>query len=73
MGARDVGEVAAGAALLKAALNADSDGAVGLHQFAGDATLLYYMSEEAQEGREASWRSASPTSGASRAGRDGAA
>jgi naphthoate synthase len=38
---------------LKAAINADADGAAGLQQFAGDATLLYYLSEEAQEGRTA--------------------
>jgi naphthoate synthase len=30
-----------------------TDGAAGMQQFAGDATLLYYMSEEAQEGRDA--------------------
>jgi naphthoate synthase len=39
--------------MLKGALNAYTDGAAGLQQFAGDATLLYYMSEEAQEGRDA--------------------
>ncbi|HUL28030.1 MAG TPA: 1,4-dihydroxy-2-naphthoyl-CoA synthase [Streptosporangiaceae bacterium] len=39
--------------MLKGALNAVSDGAAGMQQFAGDATLLYYMSEEAQEGRDA--------------------
>jgi naphthoate synthase len=39
--------------MLKGALNAVTDGAAGLQQFAGDATLLYYMSEEAQEGRNA--------------------
>ena len=39
--------------LLKAALNADCDGQSGLQQLAGDATLLFYMSEEAQEGRNA--------------------
>jgi len=39
--------------LLKAALNADCDGQVGLQQLAGDATLLFYMTEEAQEGRDA--------------------
>jgi naphthoate synthase len=39
--------------MLKGALNAVTDGAAGLQQFAGDATLLYYMSEEAQEGRDA--------------------
>lgn len=38
---------------LKAALNADCDGQIGLLDLAGDATLLYYMSEEAQEGRQA--------------------
>lgn len=39
--------------LLKASLNADCDGQAGLQQLAGDATLLFYMSEEAQEGRDA--------------------
>jgi naphthoate synthase len=39
--------------MLKGALNAVTDGAAGLQQFAGDATMLYYMSEEAQEGRDA--------------------
>jgi naphthoate synthase len=39
--------------MLKAALNAVTDGAAGMQQFAGDATMLYYMSEEAQEGRDA--------------------
>ncbi|MBA2274222.1 MAG: 1,4-dihydroxy-2-naphthoyl-CoA synthase [Actinobacteria bacterium] len=39
--------------LLKAAFNADIDGLAGIQQLAGDATLLYYMSEEAQEGRDA--------------------
>lgn len=38
---------------LKAALNADCDGQVGLLDLAGNATLLYYMSEEAQEGKNA--------------------
>lgn len=37
---------------LKASLNADCDGQVGLLELAGNATLLYYMSEEAQEGRD---------------------
>jgi naphthoate synthase len=37
----------------KAALNADCDGQVGLIDLAGDATLLYYMTEEAKEGKEA--------------------
>jgi naphthoate synthase len=38
--------------MLKGALNTVTDGAAGMQQFAGDATLLYYMSEEAQEGRD---------------------
>lgn len=38
---------------LKTALNADCDGQMGLLDLAGNATLLYYMSEEAQEGRQA--------------------
>ena len=39
--------------LLKAAFNADTDGLAGIQQLAGDATLLFYMNEEAQEGRNA--------------------
>lgn len=39
--------------LLKASLNADCDGQAGLQQLAGDATMLFYMTEEAQEGRDA--------------------
>ncbi len=39
--------------LLKAALNADCDGQAGLQMLAGDATLLYYLSDEAKEGRNA--------------------
>jgi naphthoate synthase len=38
---------------LKSALNADCDGQMGLLDLAGNATLLYYMSEEAQEGKKA--------------------
>ncbi len=38
---------------LKAALNADCDGQAGLQELAGNATLLYYMTEEAQEGKKA--------------------
>jgi naphthoate synthase len=34
-------------------LNADCDGQTGLQELAGNATLLYYMSEEAQEGKNA--------------------
>ncbi len=39
--------------LMKAAINAASDGLAGQQQLAGDATLLFYMSDEAQEGRNA--------------------
>ncbi|GAB4227988.1 MAG: 1,4-dihydroxy-2-naphthoyl-CoA synthase [Chlamydiales bacterium] len=38
---------------LKASMNADCDGQVGLLELAGNATMLYYMSEEAQEGKNA--------------------
>jgi naphthoate synthase len=38
---------------LKAAHNADCDGQIGLLDFAGNATLLYYLSEEAKEGKQA--------------------
>ena len=39
--------------LLKASLNADCDGQAGLQQLAGDATMLFYLSDEAKEGRDA--------------------
>ena len=39
--------------MMKAAINAAGDGLSGQQQFAGDATLLFYMSAEAQEGRDA--------------------
>jgi naphthoate synthase len=38
---------------LKAAMNADQDGQTGLQVLAGDATMLYYMTEEGNEGRDA--------------------
>jgi naphthoate synthase len=38
---------------LKASFNADTDGQAGLQQLAGDATLLYYLTEEAKEGKNA--------------------
>jgi naphthoate synthase len=38
---------------LKASFNADTDGLAGLQQLAGDATLLYYTTDEAKEGRDA--------------------
>ena len=39
--------------LLKAGLNATDDGLAGVQQLAGDATLLFYLTEEGQEGRDA--------------------
>lgn len=39
--------------LLKSAFNAELDGQQGIQELAGNATLLYYMSEEAQEGKKA--------------------
>lgn len=38
---------------IKACMNADCDGQIGLLDLAGNATLLYYMTEEAQEGKKA--------------------
>jgi naphthoate synthase len=38
---------------LKAALNADEDGQAGIQELAGNATMLFYMSEEGREGRDA--------------------
>ena len=39
--------------MIKAAMNADTDGLAGIQQLAGDATLLYYTMDEAKEGRDA--------------------
>lgn len=38
---------------IKAGMNADCDGQAGLQELAGNATMLFYMTEEAQEGRNA--------------------
>jgi naphthoate synthase len=38
---------------MKSAFNADTDGLGGIQELAGNATMLYYMTEEAQEGRDA--------------------
>jgi naphthoate synthase len=38
--------------MLKASFNAADDGLAGIQQLAGDATMLFYMTEEAQEGRD---------------------
>ena len=45
---------------LKSAFNADTDGLAGIQELAGNATLLYYLSEEAQEGRNAFIEKRSP-------------
>jgi len=45
---------------LKAAFNADCDGQTGLQELAGNATLLYYMTEEAKEGHRAFLKKKSP-------------
>ncbi len=39
--------------MIKASMNAADDGLAGIQQLAGDATMLFYMSDEAQEGRDA--------------------
>ena len=39
--------------MIKRSLNAELDGQHGLMQLAGDATLMYYLMEEAQEGKQA--------------------
>jgi naphthoate synthase len=46
--------------LLKSGYHAGVDGLAGVQQLAGDATLLYYMSAEAQEGRDAFQRKREP-------------
>ena len=43
---------------LKSAMNADCDGQAGIQELAGNATMLFYMSEEGQEGRNAYWKNA---------------
>ncbi|ANV89408.1 1,4-dihydroxy-2-naphthoyl-CoA synthase [Picosynechococcus sp. PCC 8807] len=45
---------------LKAALNADCDGQAGLQELAGNATMLYYMTEEGREGKQAFLEKRSP-------------
>ena len=49
--------------LLKAGLNAADDGLAGVQQLAGDATLLFYLTEEGQEGRDAYKEKRSPDFG----------
>ena len=45
--------VATAIRLLKASLNADCDGQAGIQELAGHTTQLFYMTDEAQEGRDA--------------------
>ena len=39
--------------MIKAGLNAELDGQAGIQELAGDATMLYYLTDEAQEGKKA--------------------
>ena len=39
--------------MIKAGLNSELDGQAGIQELAGDATLLYYLTDEAQEGKNA--------------------
>ncbi len=50
---RMLGHSALALRVLKASLNAADDGLAGIQQLAGDATLLYYLGEEAREGKQA--------------------
>ncbi|HEX2027945.1 MAG TPA: 1,4-dihydroxy-2-naphthoyl-CoA synthase [Nitriliruptorales bacterium] len=49
--------------MIKAGMNAADDGLAGIQQLAGDSTLLFYMTEEAQEGRDAYIEKRSPSFG----------
>ena len=49
--------------LLKSAFNADTDGLAGIQELAGNATGLFYMTEEGQEGRNAWLEKRSPDFG----------
>ena len=53
LGAGDAAVQSHGAALHEASFNAATDGLAGIQQLAGDATLLYYTTDEAKEGRDA--------------------
>lgn len=47
--------------MIKAGLNAELDGQAGIQELAGDATMLYYLLDEAQEGGRAFWKSGNRT------------
>lgn len=51
--------------MIKAGLNAELDGQAGIQELAGDATMLYYMTEEAQEGGKAFWKTQATVPGLS--------
>lgn len=46
--------------MIKAGLNAELDGQAGIQELAGDATMLYYMLDEAHEGGQAFWKNVNP-------------
>ncbi|MCK9160340.1 MAG: 1,4-dihydroxy-2-naphthoyl-CoA synthase [Bacteroidaceae bacterium] len=46
--------------MIKSGLNAELDGQIGIQELAGDATLLYYLTDEAQEGKNAFLEKRSP-------------
>ncbi len=48
--------------MLKSAFNAELDGQAGIQELAGNSTLLYYLSDEAKEGKNAFLENANPTS-----------
>ena len=63
MGTRDLSKQPNGTSFPKSAFNADTDGLAGIQQLAGDATLLYYTTDEAKEGRDAFKEKRSPDFG----------
>ena len=48
--------------MIKAGLNAELDGQAGIQELAGDATLLYYLTDEHRKARMRSWRNVNRTS-----------
>ena len=53
MVSKNIGKISSCITNAERCLNADCDGQAGLQQLAGDSTMLFYMTEEAQEGRDA--------------------
>ena len=56
MGGGSFGQKPLAIRCLKSAFNADCDGQAGIQELAGNATLLYYLSEEGAEGKKAFWK-----------------